>query len=1772
MKKGRRKRRPRGRAGGRAGGAGYDFQDVYVARQLARLLVDTGGDSPIEVLWEKKDIEWEPGEGVESVFVDDVVVRFRSGKTIYTQVKETSPSGRWTVRELARSKIASDFWRQWNARAAEERSKTVLRLASVSDVSNLRHVVDVAQRARTPAELLGADASAETVEDIKALSTALGIQSTSPELLSFLKSLDGEQLPPADDLERWVSIELTACGAEAAALARHLIRLVAKSKHVGSTARSAYSKDSLASELRAEEVPDHVLLSIGALETPCVTDETVWDEYRAQVVKQHRTLPVYGLEDDRPLFVDLAMLYVALKLAPLTTDHTAGNSNKAPRTDTRSITERLRDEARLEDSEDPGESRNDSISLAEVLQKNRRVALVGGPGSGKTLTLRWLALISALPNDEGRALRLKCGLSSEPLVPVYVRFRQLADHAWERGFESVNWRAELVVDFLAAQLETSLVVSSQSRQQAVAFARGLLDSERAIFLLDGLDEVTDQAIRNRLLDAVSDLITTSEKPRFVSSWRPYALQRDLSALDLALFEPLPFDRSDRAAFAHQWYEAVRSASPRMREQNAIAERTDDLAKAAESLRDLAQNPLLYSILALVHFHGGNVPLQRAALYDRATLAMLGHWDRDKRGRNLGAEAGPADLGQPLDEDLLRPLVEDLAHHVQCTESAVEFQTGTATEVIEEGLQRVLDTAEPAKPDQSTVLVNYLVERSGLLQERRPGVLAFSHLSFQEYLAARWFVGRDEVATDDLAFLAKDEGQSEVVRFAIAILGRRKGTRSRHAARALVEQVASENSLLAAASLVETPDMEMSSRVATQLARDLWYDSTDPRRHHSIHPRVFRKLFWRVLADVEKPDQILLEVLASGESEGRHPMESELGLELLAFRPPSPLSEELAWFLRRLASLEKRREHYPAGDLASLITVEAGASSAADHLPALVRLLSWQDWRRGRQREAPAPSKRAEELIGEVLLDEQTRGASLSSLRTCLVDTQTRGRSSRHVARMMLSFGEPLTDTIVDVLIEGYLYYPDEHEHGLAALEEVSQTPHSRAAIEAGAKRGLTNEDRDVRLGCFRLLRERAVPWSSQLSAVEDERETVSRYEDLLEDPKTAAEALEMLGDKLWEEDDELSWQAARALIDSGNEDVPGLTHALVNAGLCSGDRRPVANADLQRLRSDSSLGLAVRASLLAGLRSESGAVATGSAILLLAAKDIASETRMISIVRAALKDPTQLRDAMPYLEELLGDTSSRTATQSALGQYFEAKNANAETTSVLAIKLAELGYLDAPSLAQGLVFGALSDALQHGRAVVLLRRMLDDPSLVTEVRRALARGLESEDRAIAWGAARCLWKAGSRADPKLPSALVRVGLSGETTKEDARAWLLELLAHSRTAENVRTALERECETYRYQDESKKDHDLAWEIACCFRLGKLFHPEYFPMMLVWGGVAREERHAEAIATIKELSESETWLAGQLESELLKALASSNKEIASGAARTLYELRSSGRKQQLPDPILNEQEPKALEIAGRFIRIVLRERERESWAEGFLADLAHQGPETLGRRAVLKLLEGGSVTSAYRAARFQLELKALNEPGLSMAIVSGGLGSPDCFEEAAVALDSLRSEPSTAALASQALNRALWSDSHAAALGAAVYLTDRGEIDNPGVGRGLVFGGFEHGAWRDARARKRLQVLLDEPATRGAAVEALQVAVHQGHPIQRLEQSSLLIRVGEILLYPMLECFAEISQWHAVGPLAVLARTGRAAEVRNAAAQLGLSRLVEIIGDGPCPGES
>ena len=103
-------------------------------------------------------------------------------------------------------------------------------------------------------------------------------------------------------------------------------------------------------------------------------------------------------------------------------------------------------------------------------------------------------------------------------------------------------------------------------------------------------------------------------------------------------------------------------------------------------------------------------------------------------------------------------------------------------------------------------------------------------------------------------------------------------------------------------------------------------------------------------------------------------------------------------------------------------------------------------------------------------------------------------------------------------------------------------------------------------------------------------------------------------------------------------------------------------------------------------------------------------------------------------------------------------------------------------------------------------------------------------------------------------------------------------------------------------------------------------------------------------------------------------------------------------------------------------------------------------------------------------------------------------------------------------------------------------------------------------RRADALRRLRHVLEDPATRGLAIETLRVELHGEHPGDRSAVATLLVTAGADLDASLLrEMSGEHSEHWPEATLAALALSGRAAEAREAAERQGFPTLVRLLGD-------
>lgn len=206
--------------------------------------------------------------------------------------------------------------------------------------------------------------------------------------------------------------------------------------------------------------------------------------YRRVLVSACRHLPLRGVDigasdptsGQKPL--ELAQVYVDLDTktqVPITSEE-----------------KKKRKEAPL-----PVDRETRPLGVLEAAANNRRLVILGDPGSGKSTVLNHLALCLAAQSLEPKGnwlARLSCWPNKESdLVPITVVLR---DFAQRLPKEAKKAEPQHLWNFVLTRL------GAQNLSFAAEPLHAALERGRAIILLDGLDEIPTKAQRTFIRDAV----------------------------------------------------------------------------------------------------------------------------------------------------------------------------------------------------------------------------------------------------------------------------------------------------------------------------------------------------------------------------------------------------------------------------------------------------------------------------------------------------------------------------------------------------------------------------------------------------------------------------------------------------------------------------------------------------------------------------------------------------------------------------------------------------------------------------------------------------------------------------------------------------------------------------------------------------------------------------------------------------------------------------------------------------------------------------------------------------------------------------------------------------------------------------------------------------------------------------------------------------------------------------------------------------------------------
>jgi len=477
-----------------------------------------------------------------------------------------------------------------------------------------------------------------------------------------------------------------------------------------------------------------VIVGEPPVETPAVDPASALARYLRHIIAQNRYLALQGIRSGGKLVsIELEQIYVTLRA-----------------TRQRTVTAEedwLAEEMRLAPGELSGRrsavagqthTETVTVSVNEALEAYSHLVVLGDPGSGKTTLLRYLALLYARDLAEGNGLvNHRLGLAESGRLPVLVPLRKLAAYLKaHRPADDGTEGCALLLEHLRQLLAGDRV------ELPPQFFDSYLEAGNAVVLLDGLDEVADPDLRRRVARLVEAFTATYPTCRFIVTSRivGYSGPARLGG-DYANTTVRDFSDADIAQFLRNWHLAVAvgEMGPGPDAQARAEAQTQQLLSAIqtnERVRELALNPLLLTVIALVNRDRVKLPDRRAELYAEAVDVLLGKWDE---ARDVQEVAILPD--RPFDAGDKRLLLQRLA---------LTMHEAQQKEIAAEDLRRLLgDYFHGLLPDWRQVsgavdrFLKVVEERTGLLAARGEGVYGFSHLTFQEYLAALAMAARDD---------------------------------------------------------------------------------------------------------------------------------------------------------------------------------------------------------------------------------------------------------------------------------------------------------------------------------------------------------------------------------------------------------------------------------------------------------------------------------------------------------------------------------------------------------------------------------------------------------------------------------------------------------------------------------------------------------------------------------------------------------------------------------------------------------------------------------------------------------------------------------------------------------------------------------------------------------------------------------------------------------------------------------------------------------------------
>ena len=470
--------------------------------------------------------------------------------------------------------------------------------------------------------------------------------------------------------------------------------------------------------------------------------------------------------------------------------------------------------------------------LGWLVEKEDKLLIKGDPGSGKTTLLRYLAISCARAwraekkkGDDKRILKKRLGWSRKRF-PILLSLIHLQ-----------GWNPD---EPLLEAFKESLPIEIRDQLPDGYFERKLKRGQ-CLILLDGFDELGNELSRDVIADRVGGLWNDFKDRgnKIIVTSRIVGYEEQLVPYDFVTVKVKDLDNIARSHLIRQRFRAIalneaQGETPKTKQgiEKDYQERAQALlddVQGNDHLERLTHNPLLLTLIVMIAAADIEIPAQRHELYQECVDVLADRWGRTKL-RKLGRHRKGV-KEKLVDLSDKKKMLSKLAFEMQLKRDDINQQSLYPRKKVEklfsDQLKNEIKIPVPDEnirtdkyhDDLAHLLLDDIQEKHGILVEKgysrelHDALIAFSHLSFQEYLAAFNVIEQQKYST--VVKYLTHPAWAEVVKLYRAMSGKDE------IIRAMLNPVAQQpEGLLLAASCSAEYSRGISENLAKQINEEL----------------------------------------------------------------------------------------------------------------------------------------------------------------------------------------------------------------------------------------------------------------------------------------------------------------------------------------------------------------------------------------------------------------------------------------------------------------------------------------------------------------------------------------------------------------------------------------------------------------------------------------------------------------------------------------------------------------------------------------------------------------------------------------------------------------------------------------------------------------------------------------------------------------------------------------------------------------------------------------